>query len=277
MTAKKPRKKYLKVVEIYRSGRVFWRTETKIPANMQSNLGFKKNEDGSFEVERPRATELAAFGKAIQDFGYTVSRLEEKAPVKTSKIEGDTLTEGEACLNKYFDKKNAMDLAKTAYEGARGELQEWLVDHGAPKDPAHEEARVAKIGRHTAHNSWISGRETKWDERDHKPVCDWAIEEGCAEELVTVILHKTVSYEEFKANGVPEGFAGTFNVDRDVYDMYVRIGALPKEVHDSFEARGKGYYSPKVFETKEYECPSCGTSVKKAQKFCGECGTKLSF
>jgi hypothetical protein len=134
---------------------------------------------------------------------------------------------------------------------------------------------VAQIGTHRVHNSWVKGRETKFDDRDHKPVGDWAIENDCADELVTVILHKTVSYEEFAKSGVPEGFEGNINIDHDVYDWYAKIGAVPTDIHDAFEARGKGYYGVKVYETKEFGCPSCGHKMGKTQKFCGECGTKV--
>ena len=193
-----------------------------------------------------------------------------------SVVEPDALTEGEGILKAYNDAKEAEKAAKDLKDEKRGDLQGWLKDNGAPKDPAHDDARVAQIGTHKVHNSWVKGRETKFDDRDHKPVGDWAIENECADEMVQVIIHKTVSYEEFAKEGVPEGFEGNINIDPDVYEWYAKIGAVPPDVHDAFEARGNGYYAVKVYETKEFSCPSCGHKMGKTQKFCGECGTKVA-
>ena len=268
--------KSLKVFEIVREGRIFWQTDTKIPTTMAENLGWSEVGDGVFEVERPRTRDLPDFGRTIEGYGFKVKRLEQRSVVEAVIPKPEALAAGETVLKTFLEKKQAATDAKTEADDARGELQDWLKDNGAPKDPAHEDARLAQIGTHRVHNSYVKGRETKWDDRDMKPVADWAIEEGCADEMVSVIFHKTVPFEHFDQNGVPEGFEAEMNIDADVYDYYVRIGAVPTEVHDAFEARGNGYYGVKVYQTKEFGCPSCGHKMSKTQKFCGECGTKVA-
>jgi hypothetical protein len=268
--------KSLKVFEQVRDGAIYWQTEAKIPATLEENLGFVQTEDGLFEVERPLAAELPDFARAIEGYGFKLKRLERREVVEASMPVDDALTEGETILKAYNTAKDAEKKAKETKDEKKGELQEWLQENGAPKDPAHDQARVAQIGTHKVHNSWVKGCETKFDDRDHKPVGDWAIENDCADELVQVIVHKTISYEEFAKNGVPEGFEGNINIDRDVYEWHAKIGAVPKDIHDSFEARGQGYYGVKVYETKEFGCPSCGHKMGKTQKFCGECGTKVA-
>jgi hypothetical protein len=271
----KPKSKKLKtlnVIEVVREGRIFWQTDSKVPDTMQANLGFKSIDDGIFEVERPRSADLPNFGRSIEGFGFKVKRTEQQEVVSQVQISDDERSEGETKLQGYLDAKDAASVAKTASESARDELKDWMVDNAAPKDPAHPDARIAQIGGHKVHNSWVNGRQTTWDNRDHGPVAEWAAEEGCADELVQVVVHKTISYEAYEENGIPEGYEGSVAVNQDTYDWYVRIGAVPTPVHDAFEARGKGYYGVKVYETKELACTNCGAEVKKTQKFCGECG-----
>ena len=268
--------KSLKVFEQVRDGAIFWQTEAKIPSTMAENLDFTQTGEGLWEVERPLAAELPEFAREIEGYGFKLKRLERREVVANAAIEETALTEGETILKAYNDAKDEETKAKEKKDGKRGELREWLIDNGAPKDPAHDEARVAQIGTHRVHNSWVRGNQTKFDDRDHKPVGDWAIENDLADEMVEVIIHQTVSYEEFAKNGVPEGFEGNINIDPDVYDWYSKIGAVPQDIHDTFEARGKGYYGVKVYETEEFGCPSCGHTMGKTQKFCGECGTKVA-
>ncbi len=268
--------KSLKVFEQVRGGAIFWQTESKIPALMADNLAFSQTEEGLWEVERPLAAELPEFARKIEGYGFKLKRLERREVVANAVIEETALTEGETFLKEYQTAQDAVKAAEAVKDEKRGDLRGWLIDNGAPKDPAHDDARVAQIGTHRVHNSWVKGRETKFDDRNHEPVGDWAIENDCADEMVQVILHKTVSYEEFEKNGVPAGFEGSINIDPDVYEWYAKIGAIPPDIHDAFEARGKGYYGVKVYETKEFSCPSCGHTMGKTQKFCGECGTKVS-
>jgi hypothetical protein len=270
-TAKK-KLKNLNTIEIIREGRIFWQTDTKIPDTMQANLGFEEVESGIFEVERPKSSELPAFGRSIESFGFKVKRTEQQEVISQVSLGDDERSEGEKKLQTYRDAKQAAADAKDASDIARDGLKDWMVDNAAPKDPAHPDARVANIGGFKVHNSWVNGRETKWDDRDHSPVADWAVEEGTADELVQVIVHKTIPYSEYDQNGIPEGYEGSVAIDKDTYDWYVRIGAVPKDLHDAFEARGKGYYGVKIYETKEMACGNCGAEVKKTQKFCGECG-----
>jgi hypothetical protein len=269
------KKKSLKVFEVVREGRIFWQTDAKLPPTMVTNLGWAEAADGLFEIERPKTCNLPDFGRSIEGYGFNLKRLEQRKVVAAAVPKDEALEEGKAVLDTYLQAKEAEKRAKEDAQEARGGLQDWLQDNGAPKDPAHPEARVAQIGTHKVHNSYVRGRETKWDDRDPDPVADWAEQDGHAEELVSVILHKTIPYEEYAKSGIPEGFEGTFNIDPDVYDYYVRIGAVPPDVHDSFENRGSGYYGVKVYETKEYACPNCDHKVGKTQKFCGECGTKV--
>jgi hypothetical protein len=243
---------------------------------MAENLGWSDVGDGVFEVERPRTRDLPEFGRTIEGYGFKIKRLEQRSVIEAVIPKPEALAAGESVLNTFLEKKQAAADAKTEADSARGELQDWLKVNGAPKDPAHEDARLAQIGTHKVHNSYVKGRETKWDDRDMKPVADWAIDEGCANEMVAVIVHKTIPFEDFEQNGVPEGFEAEMNIDADVYDYYVRVGAVPTEIHDAFEARGKGYYGVKVYQTKEFGCPSCGHKMSKTQKFCGECGTKIA-
>ena len=270
-----PKAKSLKVFEQVRDGAIFWQTEAKIPDTMADNLGFSQTGEGLWEVERPLSSELPTFAQDIESYGFKLKRLERREVVATAPIEPNALTEGEVILKDYLALQAAEKKAKADKDEKKGDLQGWLKDNGAPKDPAHDAARVAQIGTHKVHNSWVKGRETKFDDRDHKPIGDWAIENDCADEMVQVIIHRTVSYEEFAKDGVPEGFEGNINIDPDVYEWYAKIGAVPKDIHDAFEARGKGYYGVKVYETKEFSCPSCGHKMGKTQKFCGECGTKV--
>jgi hypothetical protein len=272
-TGKKPLKaKSLKVVELIRDGGFFWQTDVKIPETMQNKLGWKEVDTGIFEVERPRQAKLADFGHEIEGFGFKIKRIERQEVVASPTLKDEEKTEGETKLHDYLEAKDEAATAKTASEAARDILKDWMVGNAAPKDPAHPDARLAQIGGYKVHNSWVKGRETKWDDRDHKPIGDWAIEEGCAEEMVKVILHKTISFDDYKVEGVPEGFEGSISIDPDVYEYYSRIGAVPKDINDAFEGRGRGYYGVKVYETKELSCTSCGMTVKKTQKFCGECG-----
>ena len=230
--------KSLKVFEQVRDGAIYWQTETKIPDTMAGNLGFSQTGEGLWEVERPLAAELPAFAQDIESYGFKLKRLERREVVANSVVEPAALSEGEGILKSYNDAKDAEKAAKDLKDEKKGELQGWLKDNGAPKDPAHADARVAQIGTHKVHNSWVRGRETKFDDRDHKPIGDWAIENECADEMVKVIIHKTVSYEEFAKEGVPEGYEGNINIDPDVYEWYAKIGAIPTDVHDTFEARG---------------------------------------
>ena len=271
-----PKAKSLKVFEQVRDGAIYWQTESKIPDTMAENLGFTQTGEGLWEVERPLSAELPDFAHSIESYGFKLKRLERREVVANTAVDAGALSEGEGILKAYNDAKDAEKAAKETKDERKGELQEWLGDNGAPKDPAHADARVAQIGTHRVHNSWVKGRETKFDDRDHKPVGDWAIENECADEMVQVIIHKTVSYEDFAKNGVPEGYEGNINIDSDVYEWYAKIGAIPKDIHDAFEARGKGYYAVKVYETKEFGCLSCGHKMGKTQKFCGECGTKVA-
>jgi hypothetical protein len=272
--AKKPKLKSLKVVEVIRDGSFYWQTEGKIPATMQTKQGWAADADGVFEVERPKTTELPAFGREIEGFGFKVKRIEQQQVVAAPTLDAAEKSEGELKLTSYLDKKDAAARAKEDSDEARDELKDWLVANGSPKDPAHPDARVAQIGTHKVHNSWVNGRQTQWDDRDHKPVSDWAIDEGCADEMVQVIIHKTISYSDYEMEGIPEGFEGSVTIDPDVYEYHTRIGAVPREIHDAFENRGAGYYGIKVYETKELACTNCGAKVKKTQKFCGECGNK---
>lgn len=266
--------KSLKVIEVIRDGDYFWKTDAKVPATMQTALGWEEVEDGIFEVQRPRPTELVEYARKVEAFGFKIKRTEQQMVVASPVLDDEEKSEGATTLDKYLEAKEAAALAKANSEVARDELKDWMLAHAAPSNPAHDEARVAQIGKHKVHNSWVRGRETKWDDRDHKPVGDWAIEEGCANEVVQVVIHKTVTFDEYEQNGIPEGFDGAISIDPDVYDFYVRTGAVPKEIHDTFEARGKGYYGVKVYETKDSACDNCGSKVAKAAKFCGECGAK---
>jgi hypothetical protein len=270
-----PKAKSLKVFEQVRDGAIYWQTEAKIPAAMADSLGFSQTGEGFWEVERPLSSELPAFAEDIEGYGFKLKRLERREVVATAAIEPTALSEGEVILKGYQTIQQEEKDLKERKDEKKGELQTWMKDNGAPKDPAHDEARLAQIGTHRVHNSWVKGRQTEFDARDHKPVGDWAIENDCADKMVQVIIHKTVSYEEFAKDGVPEGFEGNINIDPDVYEWYAKIGAIPPEIHDAFEARGKGYYAVKVYETKEFGCPSCGHKMGKTQKFCGECGTKV--
>jgi len=268
--------KSLKVFEEIRDGAIFWQTEAKIPSTMADNLGFSETGEGLWEIERPMGKDLPDFARSIEDYGFKLKRLEKRSVVEAAVPKEKALSAGEEILDTYVEAKAAEKEAKVVSDAAKTELQGWLRVNGAPKDPAHDDARLAQIGTRRVHNSWVKGRETKFDDRDHKPIGDWAVKNDCANELVGVILHKTVSYDEFVENGVPEGYEGSFNIDPDVYDYYVRIGHVPTDVHDAFENRGKGYYGVKVYETKEIGCPSCGHKMGKTQKFCGECGTKVA-
>jgi hypothetical protein len=271
---KKGKLKLLKVVESIREGSYIWQTDTKIPAIMQSSLGWKAVDDGVFEVERPRQADLPAYGRAIEEFGFKVKRTEKQEIGAPVALDDEEKSLGQQTLDAYLGAKATAKTAAEASDDARDELKVWLVKNGAPKDPAHPDARLAQIGSHKVHNSWVKGRQTPWDDRDHGPVGDWAIQEGCADELLGVIVHKTIPFSEYEKDGIPEGFEGSVTIDPDVYEYYTRIGAVPPELHDTFEARGKGYYGVKVYETLELSCESCGATVKKTQKFCGECGTK---
>ena len=270
-----PKAKSLKVFEEMRDGSIFWQTESKIPATMAENLGFSQTGEGLWEVERPLSADVPDFARSIEGYGYKLKRLERLEVVAATPVEPAALSEGEGILKGYNDAKDAEKAAKELKDERKIELVDWLRDNGAPKDPAHADARVAQIGTHKVHNSWVKGRETKFDDRDHKPVGDWAIENGLADEMVQVIIHRTVSYEEFAKNGVPEGFEGNINIDPDVYKWHAGVGSIPSDIHEAFENRGKGYYGVKVYETKEFGCPACGKTMGKTQKFCGECGTKV--
>jgi hypothetical protein len=264
--------KSLKVIEVIRDGDYFWQTDGKIPATMQTKLGWKEIDDGIFEVQRPRPTELVSYAREVEAFGFKIKRTEQQQVVASPVLEDEEKTEGETKLKMYLDAKDEAAQAKETSDDMRDELKGWMVEHAAPKDPAHPDARIAQIGKHKVHNSWVNGRETKWDDRDHKPVGDWAIGEGCADELVQVVIHRTVTFSEYEDQGIPDGFEGNIAIDPDVYDFYVRTGAVPKEIHDAFESRGNGYYGVKVYETKDTSCGNCGSKVAKTAKFCGECG-----
>ena len=267
--------KSLKVFEQVREGTIFWRTETKIPATMAENLGWTKTDDDLFEVERPLARDLPAFGKAIEGYGFNLKRLEQRSVVEALVATDEVLDSGKTALKNLNEAREAEKEAKAFTTSTRKTLQDWLVENAAAHDPAHDQARIAQIGTSKVHNSWHRGNQTKFDERDHKPVADWAEENDCAEEMVQVVYHKTVSFEQHAKQGAPEGFEIALTIDSDVYDWYVRVGAVPTEIHDAFEARSRGYYVVKVFETKEFDCPSCGHKMGKTQKFCGECCTKV--
>lgn len=269
--------KSLKVFEEVRGGRIFWQTDAKLPTTMVENQGWSRNDDGVFEIERPRNSDLPAFGREVEGYGFKVKRMEQRSVVAATTPKPEALSEGETLLDSYLQRKDAEAKAVQARKDAGEDLRGWLKDNGAPTNPTHEDARVSQIGTHRVHNSYVRGRETKWDDRDHKPVADWAVKEGCANEMVSVVYHKTVSFEEFECDRStpPEGYEAEMVIDPDVYDYYVRIGAVPAEVHEAFEARGKGYYGLKVYQTAEYGCPNCGHKVGKTQKFCGECGTKM--
>ena len=266
--------KGLKVIEIIRDGDYFWQTDAKIPATMQTKLGWKEVDDGIFEVNRPPRSGLAAYGREVEAFGFKIKRTEQQTVIAAPVLEDETKTEGQTKLDAYLLAKQVAADAKETSDDVRDELKGWMVANAAPKDPAHPDARIAQIGKHKVHNSWVNGRETKWDDRDHKSVGDWAIDEGCANELVQVVIHQTVTFSAYEEHGIPEGFEGNIAIDPDVYDLYVRTGAVPKEIHDAFEARGDGYYGVKVYETKDTSCVHCGSKVAKTAKFCGECGTK---
>jgi hypothetical protein len=263
----------LSVVEIVRDGSFYWQTETKLPPNMQS-LGWKEVEDGLFEVERPKRKDVAAFGREIEALGWKIKRSEYMVIGEAPKLKPTEKTEGESKLGEYLTAKESLEEAKTEVETKKVVLRDWMTINAAPKDPAHGDARLAQIGSYKVHNSWVNGRETKWDDRDHSPVGDWAIEEGYADELCNVIMHRTVTFEEYEREGIPEGFEGSVVIDPETYDYYNRVGAVPKEIHEEFEGRGKGHYAVKVYETKELSCTGCGMTMKKTQKFCGECGQK---
>lgn len=266
--------KSLKVIEIIRDGDYFWQTDTNIPATMQAKLGWKEVDDGIFEVNRPPRSGVVAYSREVESFGFKIKRTEQQQVIASPVLEDAEKTEGETKLDAYLLAKQVAADAKETSDDVRDELKAWMVEHAAPKDPAHADARIAQIGKYKVHNSWVKGRETKWDDRDHKPVGDWAIGEGCANELVQVVIHRTVTFSEYEDEGIPDGFEGNISIDPDVYDFYVRTGAVPKEVHDTFEARGNGYYGVKVYETKDTSCTNCGAKVPKKAKFCGECGTK---
>ena len=267
--------KSLKVFAQIREGVVFWQTEAKIPATMADNLGWKEVGDGLREIEKPFDTDLPDFGRAVEGYGFKLRCLDQCSTVKPAIPQDEVLEDGKTKLKAYSDAKKAVTKAEETRDEKRDELRGWLKPNGAPKDPEHDEARVAQIGTARVHNSWVRGRETKFDDRDHQPVADWAARYGCADEMVQVIFHKTVSYEEFASDGVPDGYEAAQTIDPDVYDWHVGIGAVPKSVHDGFENRGNGYYALKVYETKEFGCPSCGHKVGKTMKFCGECGMKM--
>jgi hypothetical protein len=273
MASAKP--KSLKVIEVIRDGDYFWQTDMKIPAPMQSKLGWKEVDDGVFEAQRPRPDALVDYGREVESFGFKIKRIEQQPKVVAPVLGAVEKSEGEKKLQLYLDAKDEAAQAKETSDDMRDELKDWMVANAAPKDPAHPDARIAQIGKYKVHNSWVNGRETKWDDRDHKPVGEWAIQEGAAEDLVQVIIHRTVSFNEYENSGIPEGFKGTIQIDPDVYDFYVRTGAIPKNIHDAFEARSKGYYGVKVYETQATACDNCGTKVAKTAKFCGECGQKV--
>jgi hypothetical protein len=274
---KKRKTKGLTIVESMRDGSYVWQTAGKIPVTMQTTLGWEEVDDGVFEVTRPRQADLPEFGRTIESFGFKIKRIEKKPVVGALAISSEEETEGEGKLNKYLTAKDLAAAAKTTSEEARDVLRDWMILNSAPSNPAHSDARVAQIGTHKVHNSWVRGNGTPWDERDHGPISNWAIEEGCANDVVQVILHKTITFDEYAANGIPEGFEGSVSVDPDVYDYYLRIGAFPTEIRDAFEDRGKGHYAVKVYDTQELCCDNCGKTVKKTQKFCGECGAKQNI
>lgn len=266
--------KTLKIIEVIRDGDYYWQTDAKIPGTMQTKLGWKEIDDDIFEVQRPPRSGLAAYGREVESFGFKIKITEQQKVIASPVLEDGEKTEGEKRLKLYLDAKDKAVQAKETSDDMRDELKGWMVANAAPKDPAHPDARIAQIGKHKVHNSWVNGRETKWDDRDHKPVGDWAIGEGCADELVQVVIHRTVSFSDYEENGIPDGFEGNIAIDPAVYDFYVRTGAIPKDIHDAFEARGDGYYGVKVYETKDTSCTNCGHKVAKTAKFCGECGNK---
>ena len=275
---KSAKPKTLKVFEQIRNGTVYWLSETKIPKIAAEGLGFSKNAEGLFETERPLSSELRDFTARAIKFGFIIKKLDVQEPIKPSVSSAAALTEGEQRLKELLVAKEAVEKAKEEEEEAKNNIREWLQRNGAPKDPAHDEARVAQIGAHRVHNSWVRGRETKFDDRDHTLIADWAIREDCANELVNVVVHKTISYEEFLASGgdasLPDGFEMGYYVDSDMYDYFVGVGMVPNSLHSKFENRGSGYYALKLYESKDLSCPNCGHKVGKTQKFCGECGCK---
>jgi len=273
---KAKRAKSLNVVEIIRDGRIFWQTDSKIPEIIQAGLGFEEIEEGIFEVERPKSTYLPEFCRKIEGFGFKINRIKQQRVISqvAPDLDKEDQTEGKIKLKNYLEAKDAAAKAKEESDSKKEELRNWMIINGVPKDPSHPYARVAKIGDYTVHNSWVKGRETKWDDRNTSVVEDWSVKEGFANEVVQVIVYKTISYSEYNDYGVPEGFEGQIVIKKDAYDWYVRIGAVPDNVHDSFESRSKGYYGVKVVETKESSCSNCVNEIKKTQKFCGECGHK---
>jgi len=268
------RLKSFPVFETIRDGRFFWQTEFAVPETMQTAQGWKDIGDGIFECERPKPSEVVSFARSIEKFGLKVKRKEKDPAIVAPTLEDDDRDEGEKLLGSYQKAQDTVKAAETAKDDAKEDLKDWMKDNAAATNPAHPEARVANIGKFKVHNSYVQGRQTKWDDRDHNGPCEWAIEEGCANEMVQVIVHKTLTYEEFLLQGVPEGFEGSQSVDQDVYDYYVRTGAVPKKVNDVFEARGNPNYAVKIYTTTESSCSNCGLDIKKQAKFCSECGTK---
>jgi len=267
--------KTLKVFELVRDGAILWQTDAKLPAPMVRAMGWASAGEDVLEVERPLSANLLAFKEQLASFGFELKRLEQRTVVAAPTLKPATRSEGELILQDYLKAKDAQKVAEALTKNEGKRLQEWLVGNGAPKDTVHPEARIAQIGTHKVHNSWVRGRETPFDKRDHSPVQEWAANEGCANELVNVVIHRTISYEEYLKAGVPDGFEKSFDIDPDMYEYYAGAGAIPRKLHETFEARGNGYYSLKIYDTKEAGCPECGTKVNKTQKFCGECGTKL--
>ncbi len=272
---KKPRFKSLKVLEVARSGRIWWQTDSKMTATARDTFGFEEvdGEPGLWEVEKPKSGELASYGRQVTTLGFKLTRV-ELAEVKPKTVTGTALSLGERVLRSLEEAKEAEKEAKEFTAKKRGIMQDWLIENGAPKDPAHEDARVAQIGSKRVHNSWTRGNQTKWDMRDHCVIADWAEENDRTEGLVGVIVHRLMTYEEFERDGAPEGYSSERTIDPDIYECYERVGEIPKDLHESFEDRTAGYYKVMIYDTKELACDACGISVKKTQKFCHECGAK---
>lgn len=273
--ADEKRAKNLNVFVAIRDGEVFWQTESKLPKTMVDNMGWSKTGEDAFEIVRPKSKGLAAFSTEIESYGFRLKVLEQQeAPIQTV-VGPVALTEGEQKLKDYQDAKDAEEAAKVDREAKREILREWIKVNGSRNSPLYEDSRIAQLGRFRLYNSWTRGNQTSFEKRDTAQVAQWAIGEECGDEVLQVDIVKTVSYTDFVKNGLPEGFTSKFRIDPDMYDFYVRIGAIPVKIQEDFEARGKGRYDVRVFETKDFGCPSCGSKVTKTAKFCGECGTKL--
>ena len=98
--------KSLKVIEIIRDGDYFWQTDTKVPATMQTKLGGKEIDDGIFEVQRPRPTELVGYAREVEAFGFKIKRTEQQKVIASPVLEDEDKSEGEKRLQLYLDAKD---------------------------------------------------------------------------------------------------------------------------------------------------------------------------